>query len=377
MAFSLVRYSQQDPRWKETPLGSGPDTIGYFGCALTSVAMLSSGWGFSETPATLNQKLKANGGFVHEAVVWAGISAIYPALQSTGLTLCNNPPAPISQINSALTSGQPVVAEVDFSPAAGLQTHWVVLYAPFGSDYLILDPWPYPSDSGQVTLMSRFSHGRPLTSAIKAVAWYQCSLGAPAPGPAPVPTDLYVRAIASATAGLRVHPQPALNSPANYAEMPGVPLQVIEEKAGALTKIGHQDEWIHIRDPQGHTGYVAAWYIEQVPAAPTVPPAPSPQPIPEPAPAPSPNPTPGPSGEPIRFQVVVLRSVGAGGLVVRQQPAKAAERVNIEKAGARLTVLEPASTGLSKIGVVGQWLSVKATNNRIGYVAAQYVQLRS
>ena len=384
MAFSLIRYSQQDPRWKDIPLGSGPDTIGYFGCAVTSVAMLSSGWGFSETPATLNQKLKANGGFVHEAIVWAGISQLYPALQSTGLTLCNNPPAPISQINSSLTSGQPVVAEVDFSPAAGLQTHWVVLYAPFGSDYLILDPWPYPSDSGQVTLMSRFSHGRPLASAIKAIAWYQCSsIGGPEPGPAPVPTDLRVRAIASATAGLRLRPQPSLNVPANYAEMPGVPLQVIEDRAGALAKIGQQDKWIYIRDPQGHTGYVAAWYVELVPAAPTVPPAPapaptpSPQPAPEPSPAPSPSPAPGPSGEPIRFQVLVLRSVGAGGLVVRQQPSKASDRVNIEKAGARLTVLEPASTGLSKIGVVGQWLSVKATNNRIGYVAAQYVQLKS
>ncbi len=364
MAFSLVRYSQQDPRWKGIPLGSGPDTIGYYGCALTSVAMLSSGWGFSETPGTLNQKLKASGGFVGEAIVWAGITKLHPALESTGLTLVNNPPAPISLINSSLTSGQPVILEVDFSPAPGLQTHWIVAYAPFGNDYLILDPWPYPTDTGQVTLMSRFSHGRPLASAIKAIAWYQCGEGAPPPPPQP--TDLYVRAIASATAGIRLHPEPSLDSPASYAEMPGVPLQVIEDKAGALAKIGQQDQWIYIRDPQGHTGYVAAWFVERVP--PTTPP---------PSPAPPPPPGPVPPGEPERFQVVVLRSVGAGGLVVRQQPSKSAPRVNIERAGARLTVLEPASTGLPKIGVVGQWLSVKATNNRLGYEAAQYVQLKT
>jgi hypothetical protein len=175
---------------------------------------------------------------------------------------------------------------------------------------------------------------------------------------------------------LRLRPQPSLNSPANYAEMPGVRLQVIEDKASALAKIGEQDQWIYIRDPQGHTGYVAAWYVEQVPAAT---PAPPQEPVPTPAPVPDPSqtPSPEPPGEPIRFQVVVLRSVGAGGLVVRQQPSKDAPKVNIEKAGSRLTVLEPASTGISKIGVVGQWLPVKATNNRLGFVAAQYVHLRS
>jgi len=34
MTFNLIRYSQQDPQWKNTPIGPGPDTIGYIGCAL-------------------------------------------------------------------------------------------------------------------------------------------------------------------------------------------------------------------------------------------------------------------------------------------------------------------------------------------------------
>ncbi len=39
-------------KWKEDILGFGDsrDTIGYVGCALTSVAMLISGHGFVETP---------------------------------------------------------------------------------------------------------------------------------------------------------------------------------------------------------------------------------------------------------------------------------------------------------------------------------------
>ena len=48
----------------------------------------------------------------------------------------------------------------------------------------------------------------------------------------------------------------------------------------------------------------------------------------------------------------------------------------IEKAGTRLTVIEPSSTALPKIGKAGQWLAVKATNNQRGYVMAQYVLLK-
>ncbi len=76
------------------------------------------------------------------------------------------------------------------------------------------------------------------------------------------------------------------------------------------------------------------------------------------------------------MQVVVIQSVGAAGLAVRQFPSPGANKVNDEVAGARLTVIEPESSALPKIGQAGQWLAVKATNNQRGYVMAQYVQLR-
>jgi hypothetical protein len=366
MAFSLVRYSQQDPRWKDYALGNGRETIGYIGCALTSVAMYSSGWGFSETPGTLNRKLKNAGGFVGQAIVWGAITQIYPQLRCTGLTILGGSPAPLVDVRNSVEAGQPVIVEVDFSPAAGLQTHWVLLYGNLSDDFLILDPWPYPTDTAPVTLLSRFGHGKPLGRAIKAIAWYQSTAAGPgpAPGPGPLPgpmeTDLYVWPLASVTAGLRVHPAPNIDSPANYAEMPGVRLNVIEDKAGALAKIGRMDQWIFIRDPQGHQGYVAAWYVEKVPET-----------------APPPPPVPPPSSEPKKFVVYVKRSVGSVGLSVREYPSLGAARINVEQAGARLTVLEPASTGMPKIGVEGQWISVKATNNKRGYVAAQYVELGS
>ncbi len=423
MPFNLVRYSQQDPAWKNNIIGPGPDTIGYIGCAMTCLAMYSSGWGYTETPATLNQRLTSHGGFTpDEDLVWGAISAFHPQIQCTGLTLCTGQDAPLAQINASLAAGNPVIVEVDYSPAAGLQTHWVLLYAQQGYDYLMQDPWPCPPETQPVSLMSRFAQGQPLQRAIKAVAWYQCTAAASVPtpipsstpatppvpsGPAtpsvpstpptpstplptPVSTDLVVEVLATATAGIKLHTAPSADSGANFAEMPGVPLSVIEDKAGALAKLGQSNQWIFVRDPNGEQGFVAAWYVQavSVPASAPVPsPVPASTPPSSPVPsgpivtpsAPSTPPTPSTAsvpGGPERIQVVVIQSVGAAGLAVRQFPSPGADKVNDEVAGARLTVIEPQATALPKIGQAGQWLAVKATNNQRGYVMAQYVQLR-
>jgi hypothetical protein len=394
MAFNLVRYSQQDPQWKSNLIGGGPDTIGYIGCALTSLAMYSSSWGFTETPATLNLKLNSAGGFVDEAIVWQTITKFHPQIKCTGLKLCMDTDAPLADIDASLAAGQPVIVEVDYSPDAGLQTHWVLLYAKEGNDYLIQDPWPSPPEAQPVTILSRFSQGKPLQRSIKAVAFYQCSAGAPVPPitpptpstppapatpptppPAPVTTDLVLDVLPTATAGIKLHTAASSDSIANYAEMPGMPLNVIEDKAGALAKLGKTDQWIYVRDPNGHQGYVAAWYVE-ISSVPT--PAPGPVPAstpPGPTAPPAPTSAPPASG-PQRMQVVVVQTVGKAGLSVRAQPSLGAEKVNIENGGARLTVIEPPSTALPKIGQLGQWLAVKATNNQRGYVMAQYVQLK-
>jgi hypothetical protein len=152
--------------------------------------------------------------------------------------------------------------------------------------------------------------------------------------------------------------------------MPGVPLNVIEAKAGALAKIGQNNQWIYVQDPQGHQGYVSAALVQQ--SAATTPSTPTPQPAPT-TPDPIPE-APPPSGEPQRVQVLVV-NVGSSGLNVRQQPSPGGSTVNIEKLGAKLTVIEPASTAIPKIGVAGQWVAVKATNNQRGYVMAQYIKL--
>jgi hypothetical protein len=365
MAFKPVHYSQQDPQWKNNKIGNSTETIGHIGCALTSVAMYASGWGLVETPQSLNKKLASTGGFYGAAIVWDGISRFHPQIRNKGITLCRDSDAPLAEIDASLASGQPVLVEVDNSPAAGPQTHWVVLYEKKGLDYLMLDPWPFPVDDQPVLLRGRYSYGKPLKRTITAVSWYEYHGGGAQP--TDVETGLYVQVLASATAGLRLRAEPNLESPTLTYEAAGTRLHSIEAEAEA--KIGVANRWIRVRDPQGLEGYVAAWYVEKA-AAPE-------QPTPVPTiPAPSAPPAPIPETESQKLEVLVSKTVGVGGLRLRKFPSLGGALVAIEKTGARLTVLEKPDKAKVKVGKVGQWLNVRDPNGRRGYVMAQYVQLR-
>ncbi len=47
-----------------------------------------------------------------------------------------------------------------------------------------------------------------------------------------------------------------------WAVAGGTPLTVLEDPAVAATKVGVDDQWLHIRTPSLKEGYVAAWYVE-------------------------------------------------------------------------------------------------------------------
>src|SRR5215211_2688017 len=176
MSFQLVYLSQQDPQWKKDILGFGDpsDTIGYIGCALTSVAMLLSGHGYAETPRTLNQKLKNVKGFAGASIYWGAVSQIYPHLTVRSNISCITTDAPLNLINAAIASGQPAIVQVDHSNAPGIQTHWVVLYGKKDNDYLMLDPWPYQTDATKEDLlMKRYAQGNPLKRAISHIILYE------------------------------------------------------------------------------------------------------------------------------------------------------------------------------------------------------------
>jgi SH3 domain-containing protein/peptidase C39-like protein len=422
MAFNLVYLSQQDPQWKNDTLGFGDasDTIGYVGCALTSVAMLLSGYGLAETPKTLNQKLKAKQGFVSAGIRWDVVSQVYPQVKLKANIPCETTDAPLAQIDSALAAGQPVLVRVDASPNPGLQWHYVLLYARKGDDYLMLDPWPYrPGTTSEDLLMNRYSQGQPLKRSIQQVLLYEvASSGGPIATPAsttstPAPAGgAYARVMDSVTWGLNIRSNTDTSSMANLVITVSAGTQLLVLDPDGAAKIGQSGQWVRVREPGGKIGFAAAWFLEKIPAAgpaqtttPTPGPeketpisvsttsAPGPSSSSTPAPpspatsapaTPAPTPTsstpstpaaPAPPMEETKLIVKVVEAVGTSGLRLRQSPSKGGALIMVLKAGTRLTVIEPAKKAKAKIGQANQWIYVREPNGNRGYVGAEYVKL--
>lgn len=379
MTFSPINYSQGDPQWKTVKIGASSETIGHVGCALTSLAMLVSGHGYPETPKSLNAKLKAKGGFVDASIIWGAVTSIYPQVVYKTLVLCRDTAAPLAHINASLAAGQPVIVEVDSSPKPGLQTHWVVLYARQEDDYLMLDPWPHPAESGQKVLLTpRYSHGKPLKNTITAVVFYECKQSGAGTGTetttdeTPSEAGTYVHIPVTVEAGLRLRTQPTLASDTLAIQPPGAYLRIVEPLEAALPKIGVYDQWIRVRDGQGREGYVAAWYVEQGPVVAEQAGQAAKPPITE-AGTGQPEAAPVPKPQPQELVVYVCPAVGASGLRIRKTASKGGALVAVAKAGAALTVLEKPHKARPKIGVAGKWLHVANAQQQRGYVAAEYV----
>ena len=382
MTFQLVYYSQQDPKWKNDILGFGDpgDTIGYVGCALTSVAMLLSGHGYIETPKTLNQKLKNVDGFVSAGIRWGEVSKIYPQVSMKSFISCASTDAPLGQIDASIAAGQPVIVMVDSTPAAGLSTHWVLLYAKEGQDYLMLDPWPYQTDVTKKTyLMPRYSQGKPLKRAIMHVILYEnyaASGGIAQPGsttpavPAAAPASGFsARVKADVAWGLNIRSSIDTSSPANIiVSVPAeTPLSVLS--ADDYAKIGGVNQWVRVRDDKGHEGFAAAWYLEKIQ---------TPAPVAETAPVqsvPAETPASKPQAVPGQLIVVVKPRVGKFGAKVYETESVKSHIVSTEKIRAQLFVIEEVSKARPKIGKAGKWLNVQTREGKKGFVNAELVTL--
>jgi hypothetical protein len=357
--FTINPLSQNDPAWKSKRLGfDNSNTIGKWGCLLTCLAMVADRYGYDETPLSLNDKLKGMGpnvGFMGALVIPASLPRVLPRLRFRNYIECHNSPAPISDIDASLAAEMPVIVEVDYSAAPGLQNHWVVLYQKSGGDYLIRDPWPYPSDANDVPLTVRYGFAGSSSSIIQAVLWFEGSTAQP-----PVDTgEPATMQVVTTEDGLALRQQPFIGTDNLIGRLPnGTQLGVLDAEAEARTKIGVTNQWLHVRDPQGNVGYVAAWYV-------SLPGQPAPQP---------PKPVPGPTGQP--GENLIVQST-VDGLALRTQPLVAPNTL-IKRLpfDSDFLVLEGVETASQKLGKVDKWLQVQDVEGDKGYAAAWYLGIK-
>ncbi len=358
----LKQYSQRDPKWSAKLLGfDNSITIGTAGCLLTSMAMVCSVYGFTETPDTLNDKMKAVQGYQGPLIMPYLIAQALPGMIYANYIQSNNQPAPLAEIDAALAQGQPVIVEVDFSPAQGLQNHWVVLVSKQGSDYAIADPWPQPVDAKEVTLTSRYGFGATPSQIIQAALWLNGPSGPVTP---PASPDLDTSVVASfkvyATAdGLAIRSQTLVSDATLIERVPlNTAFSVLEADAIALPLVGQVNQWLPVKAADGTVGYVAAWYVSLTSQTP---------PAPAPAPAPANKPAP----------VLVVNTTSAG-VALRSAPLVSfATLIKYLPLSAQLQVVEDATIAQSKIGVLNQWLQVQDITGRVGLVAGDCVAINT
>lgn len=376
--YKTQNLYQNDPRWKDKPLGHSKEKIGGWGCLLTSITMMVNGAGYSETPDTVNEKMKAKGGFQGAFFIPSAVPYVFPNVAYRGIQPCENSPAPIALIDAALDAGRPVILQVDWSKDSGIQTHFVLVKERKGDDYALYDPYMYRGDGPdkEVLLTQRYKYqGATIAAEISGVLWWE-AFGVPASPPepkkVPLPADKFVVFVAEDDLAIRSEP-----SPSGYLWkrlLAGTEMISLEPKAAAQGKVGQQGQWLQVQDPEGQQGYVAAWYLSTV-----YPPADQDQPVTvtdatastPPAPATQP-------AAPARVPAGALVFYPIEELSFRTQPVISPSTLIRRVATTeQLISVEGSNKVIAKVGVEGQWLKVRDASGKEGYVAAWYVKYAS
>jgi hypothetical protein len=375
--FVTKNLYQNDDAWNKTPLGNSTETIGSWGCLLTSATMMLNGIGYNETPVTVNDKMKNAGGFQGAIFIPSVIPYVWPNCAYRDMQPCENTPAPIPQIDAALATGKPVIVQVDWNKQVGIQTHFVLVKDRKGNDYSIYDPYKYPGDGPdkEVLLTTRYKfNGAKLETEISAVLWFD-NYGINPPEPpkvtkVPVPAEKFI--IYAGEDDLALRADPSASGYLWKRMLLNTELICLEDKAKARSKIGVQGQWIQVQDPKGDQGFVAAWYVSEQKASPATTSTSVPVPAPKPSAAPVPGSAPA-APAPVPPGAIALYPTQE--LSFRSQPvisdATLIRRVPVTE---QLISLEPANQAIAKVGVQNQWIKVRDAGNKEGYVAAWYVR---
>ena len=379
--FNTQNLYQNDEKWKKKSLGNSNETIGGWGCLLTSVTMMLNGMGYNETPETVNEKMKAKGGFQGAFFIPSVIPYAFPSVQYKSMQPCESFPAPVAQIDAAVAAGKPVILQVDWNKQAGIQTHFVLVKEKKGDDYVLYDPYKYGGDGSdkEVLLTKRYKYnGATLETEISAVLWFDGNIPPSPPKPPKKispPADSMTLYVIEDDLALRA--DPSIGGYLWKRMTAGSELKSLEDAATTKAKLGQQGQWVHIQDSTGQQGYTAAWYVSEDKNAQPAPPA-APQPAPATTTPAAPATTTAASAAKVPVPPGAMELLPTEEVAFRTQPV-IADNTLIRRVPPteKFICLEPADQVINKVGVTSQWLNVQDQTGKQGYVAAWYVKYAS
>jgi len=120
----MLTQSQNDPRWRLLKVGKSGKTLGEIGCFITCLASI-----LNRNPGDILAFLNKNNCFDAQGIL--DTERACKLLGFTSYEVVDHDPH------------QLCVVEVDYSPAPGLQSHFMVWLG--DGSKKVLNPWPYPA----------------------------------------------------------------------------------------------------------------------------------------------------------------------------------------------------------------------------------------
>jgi len=132
-------FSQRDLKWCNKKLDHSPCSIGMYGCALTSLAMVSKYYGYDTDPDRLNTSLTEVGELnEYGSLDWRKIEDITDEVRYEGWWTGS-----WEKIDQELSESHPVIANVSY-PTTGYPYHFIVFIGKIEDKYYFLDPYDLP-----------------------------------------------------------------------------------------------------------------------------------------------------------------------------------------------------------------------------------------
>jgi flagellar basal body rod protein FlgF len=167
------------------------------------------------------------------------------------------PPAtpPAAAPASSATKVTTTTADVAFRSQPNTEEKTLIRRVALGSEFTINEP----GGESKIGVNGQWLKVKdPQGTEGYVAAWYLQRSGAAAPATPPAAAGPLV--VRTTTADVALRSQPVVNDTTLIRRLPlGTQLTVTE--SGGASKIGVNDQWLKVKDPQGTEGYVAAWYV--------------------------------------------------------------------------------------------------------------------